>query len=133
MRSGHGRHRAPWRGAARGGEAGGRGAGRPPGHGAAADPARIRQEIGGGPAYDTVHTILEHTYDKGLVPRDADGRRGACRPVRNAAEPTAQAMREAPWAGGRTRYPIGALRLSVTGPSGEEERAPRAPLAEGDV
>lgn len=62
-------------------------------------PARIRQEIGGGPAYDTVHTILERLYGKGLVLRDADGRRGAYRPVRNAAEPTAQAMREAPWAG----------------------------------
>ncbi|MFF5859349.1 BlaI/MecI/CopY family transcriptional regulator [Streptomyces sp. NPDC012751] len=65
-------------------------------------PARIRQEIDGGPAYDTVHTALERD-DKGLVPRDADGRRGAYRTVRNAAEPTAQAMREAPWAWGRTR------------------------------
>ncbi|WP_459739613.1 hypothetical protein [Streptomyces sp. E-15] len=63
--------------------------------------------------------------------RNSDGRRGAYRTVRNAAEPTAQVMREAPWARGPD--PIGALRLSVAGPSGEEERALRALLAGGDV
>ncbi|OYP13588.1 CopY family transcriptional regulator [Streptomyces sp. FBKL.4005] len=92
-------------------------------------PAEIQQEIGGGLAYNTVHTILTRLYDKGLVLRDADGRRGAYRAAKNAAELTAEAMREAL---DRGPDPIAALRQFVTGLSAEEERALRALLAGGD-
>ncbi|MFI9244636.1 BlaI/MecI/CopY family transcriptional regulator [Streptomyces sp. NPDC053086] len=89
-------------------------------------PAEIQHEIGGGLAYNTVHTILKRLYDKGLVLRDADGRRGAYRPAKNAAELTAQAMHQAL---GRGPDPIAALRHFVTGLGAEEERALRALLA----
>ncbi|MFF5402781.1 BlaI/MecI/CopY family transcriptional regulator [Streptomyces misionensis] len=90
-------------------------------------PAEIQTEIGG-LAYNTVHTILKRLYDKGLVLRDADGRRGAYRPSKNAAELTAEAMRRA-----LDRGPdrIAALQQFVTGLSREEERALRELLARG--
>ncbi|MEU6592829.1 BlaI/MecI/CopY family transcriptional regulator [Streptomyces sp. NPDC046881] len=91
-------------------------------------PAEIQHEIGGGLAYNTVHTILKRLYDKGLVLRDADGRRGAYRPAKNAAELTAQAMHEAL---DRGPDPIAALQQFVTGLSTEEERALRELLAGG--
>ncbi|MEU2060424.1 BlaI/MecI/CopY family transcriptional regulator [Streptomyces sp. NPDC013455] len=91
-------------------------------------PAEIQQRIGGGLAYNTVHTILKRLYDKGLVLRDADGRRGAYRPAKNAAELTAEAMREAL---DRGPDPIAALRQFVTGLSSEEERALRELLGGG--
>ncbi|WP_129305137.1 BlaI/MecI/CopY family transcriptional regulator [Streptomyces sp. L2] len=84
-------------------------------------PAEIQAEIGG-LAYNTVHTILKRLYDKGLVLRDADGRRGAYRPAKNAAELTAEAMHEAL---DRGPDPIAALQQFVTGLSPEEERALR--------
>jgi predicted transcriptional regulator len=93
-------------------------------------PAEIQHEIGGGIAYNTVHTILKRLYDKGLVLRDADGRRGAYRPAKNAAELTAQVMHEAL---GRGPDPIAALRHFVTGLSTEEETALRTLLAEDGV
>ncbi|MEW2620379.1 BlaI/MecI/CopY family transcriptional regulator [Streptomyces sp. NPDC048106] len=93
-------------------------------------PAEIQAEIGGGLAYNTVHTILKRLYDKGLVLRDADGRRGAYRPAKNAAELTAEAMHQAL---DRGPDPIAALQQFVTGLSMEEERALRALLAEGDA
>ncbi|MYW46709.1 CopY family transcriptional regulator [Streptomyces sp. SID161] len=89
-------------------------------------PAEIQHRIGGGLAYNTVHTILKRLYDKGLVLRDADGRRGAYRPARNAAELTAQAMHEAL---DRGPDPIAALRHFVTGLSPDEETALRTLLA----
>jgi len=92
-------------------------------------PAEIQAEIGG-LAYNTVHTILKRLYDKGLVLRDADGRRGAYRPSKNAAELTAEAMRRAL---DRGPDPIAALQKFVTGLSPEEERALRELLAEGDA
>ncbi|KUN79512.1 CopY family transcriptional regulator [Streptomyces bungoensis] len=91
-------------------------------------PAEIQADIGGGLAYNTVHTILKRLYDKGLVLRDADGRRGAYRPAKNAAELTAEAMHEAL---DRGPDPIAALQQFVTGLSPEEERALRALLAGG--
>ncbi|MEU1011298.1 BlaI/MecI/CopY family transcriptional regulator [Streptomyces sp. NPDC005890] len=91
-------------------------------------PAEIQQGIGGGLAYNTVHTILKRLYDKGLVLRDADGRRGAYRPAKNAAELTAEAMHEAL---DRGPDPIAALQQFVTGLSAEEERALRELLAGG--
>ncbi|WP_330260566.1 BlaI/MecI/CopY family transcriptional regulator [Streptomyces murinus] len=93
-------------------------------------PAEIQAEIGGGLAYNTVHTILKRLYDKGLVLRDADGRRGAYRPAKNAAELTAEAMHQAL---DRGPDPIAALQQFVTRLSREEERALRALLAEGDA
>ncbi|MGI3224305.1 BlaI/MecI/CopY family transcriptional regulator [Streptomyces sp. GTA36] len=85
-------------------------------------PAEIQAEIGGGLAYNTVHTILKRLYDKGLVLRDAAGRRGAYRPAKNAAELTAEAMHQAL---DRGPDPIAALQQFVTGLSPEEERALR--------
>ncbi|MFI1364750.1 BlaI/MecI/CopY family transcriptional regulator [Streptomyces griseochromogenes] len=93
-------------------------------------PAEIQAEIGGGLAYNTVHTILKRLFDKGLVLRDADGRRGAYRPAKNAAELTAEAMHEAL---DRGPDPIAALQQFVTGLSPEEERALRELLAGGGV
>ncbi|MER7922449.1 MULTISPECIES: BlaI/MecI/CopY family transcriptional regulator [unclassified Streptomyces] len=89
-------------------------------------PAEIQSGIDGPLAYNTVHTILKRLYDKGLVVRDAEGRRGAYRPAKNAAEWTAQAMHEAL---DRGPDPIGALQQFVTGLSPEEERALRDLLA----
>ncbi|MEU9238689.1 BlaI/MecI/CopY family transcriptional regulator [Streptomyces sp. NPDC048385] len=91
-------------------------------------PAEIQTEIGGGLAYNTVHTILKRLYDKGLVLRDADGRRGAYRPAKNAAELTAEAMHEAL---DRGPDPIAALQQFVSGLSPEEERALRNLFAGG--
>ncbi|MGW4732103.1 BlaI/MecI/CopY family transcriptional regulator [Streptomyces shenzhenensis] len=93
-------------------------------------PAEIQAEIDGGLAYNTVHTILKRLYDKGLVLRDADGRRGAYRPAKNAAELTAEAMHEAL---DRGPDPIAALQQFVTGLSAEEERALRDLLGGGAV
>ncbi|CAK7286292.1 BlaI/MecI/CopY family transcriptional regulator [Streptomyces misionensis] len=90
-------------------------------------PAEIQTEIGG-LAYNTVHTILKRLYDKGLVLRDADGRRGAYRPSKNAAELTAEAMRRAL---DRGPDPIAALQQFVTGLSRDEEQALRELLARG--
>ncbi|MER6535815.1 BlaI/MecI/CopY family transcriptional regulator [Streptomyces sp. 900105755] len=91
-------------------------------------PVEIQTEIGGGLAYNTVHTILKRLYDKGLVLRDADGRRGAYRPAKNAAELTAEAMHEAL---DRGPDPIAALQQFVSGLSPEEERALRNLFAGG--
>ncbi|WP_073945871.1 BlaI/MecI/CopY family transcriptional regulator [Streptomyces kebangsaanensis] len=91
-------------------------------------PSEIQLEIGGGLAYNTVHTILKRLYDKGLVLRDVNGRRGAYRPTKNAAELTAQAMHDAL---GRGPDPIAALRQFVTGLSPEQERALRDLLTGG--
>jgi predicted transcriptional regulator len=83
-------------------------------------PADIQAELGGDLAYNTVHTILKRLYDKGMVIRDADGRRGA--------ELTAEAMHQAL---DRGPDPIAALQQFVTGLSPAEEEALRLFLAEG--
>jgi predicted transcriptional regulator len=57
-------------------------------------PSEIQPRIGGGLAYNTVHTILKRLWDKGLVIRDADGRRGAYLPAKDATEHAAQTMHE---------------------------------------
>ncbi|WP_128374850.1 BlaI/MecI/CopY family transcriptional regulator [Streptomyces cavernae] len=85
-------------------------------------PAEIQSGLGGGLAYNTVHTILKRLHDKGLVLRDAGGRRGAYRPAKNAAELAAEAMREAL---DRAPDPIAALRQFVMGLNPEEETALR--------
>jgi predicted transcriptional regulator len=91
-------------------------------------PADIQAELGGGLAYNTVHTILRRLYDKGLVTRDADGRRGAYRPSKNAAELTAEVMHRALDKG---PDPIAALQQFVTGLSAAEEQALRGFLDGG--
>ncbi len=90
-------------------------------------PAEIQAELGGHLAYNTVHTILSRLYDKGLVLRDAGGRRGAYRPARDAAELTAEAMREAL---DRGPDPIAALQHFVTGLSAQEAQTLRKMLGE---
>ncbi len=85
-------------------------------------PAEIQAEIDGDLAYNTVHTILKRLYDKGLVLRDVDGRRGAYRPAKNAAELTAAAMHEAL---DRGPDPIATLQQFVSGLSPEEEQVLR--------
>jgi predicted transcriptional regulator len=90
-------------------------------------PSEIQADIGG-LAYNTVHTILKRLFDKGRVIRDADGRRGAYRPVKNAAQATAEVMHEAL---DRGPDPIAALQQFVTGLSTEEERVLRDLLDDG--
>jgi predicted transcriptional regulator len=90
-------------------------------------PAEIQSCLRGTLAYNTVHTILRRLHDKGLVLRDADGRRGAYRPVKNAAQLTAEAMHRAL---DRGPDPIAALRHFVTGLSSTEEAALRELLGE---
>ncbi|MEC4015388.1 BlaI/MecI/CopY family transcriptional regulator [Streptomyces sp. H27-D2] len=85
-------------------------------------PAEVQSELGGGLAYNTVHTILSRLLDKGLVVRDAGGRRGAYRPSKNAAELTAEVMHQAL---DRGPDPIAALQQFVTGLSPAEEQALR--------
>ncbi|MFF2848738.1 BlaI/MecI/CopY family transcriptional regulator [Streptomyces sp. NPDC058001] len=92
--------------------------------------AEIQTEIGGDLAYNTVHTILKRLYDKGLVLHDPGGRRGAYQPAKNAAEMTAEAMRQALERG---PDPIGALQQFVSGLSPDEEQALRELLADRDT
>ncbi|OIJ68980.1 CopY family transcriptional regulator [Streptomyces mangrovisoli] len=92
-------------------------------------PAEIQAGLGGGLAYNTVHTILKRLYDKGLVLRDADGRRGCYRPAKNAAELTAQAMRRAL---DRDPDPASALDRFVASLSPEETRILRG-LLDGEA
>ncbi|MGW3101385.1 BlaI/MecI/CopY family transcriptional regulator [Streptomyces sp. NPDC001100] len=84
--------------------------------------AEIQTQLDGALAYNTVHTIIKRLHDKGLVLRDAAGRRGAYRPAKDAAELTAEAMHQAL---DRGPDPIAALQQFVTGLSPEEERALR--------
>src|SRR4051812_40980240 len=57
-------------------------------------PAEVQAELGADLAYNTVHTILKRLWDKGLVIRDAEGRRGAYLPAKDATEHAAQTMHE---------------------------------------
>ena len=57
-------------------------------------PSEIQLALGGQLAYNTIHTILKRLWDKGLVVRDAGGRRGAYRPAMGAAAFTAEQMHE---------------------------------------
>ncbi|MFI6656471.1 BlaI/MecI/CopY family transcriptional regulator [Streptomyces sp. NPDC050523] len=93
----------------------------------ALSPAEIQDRLGGDLAYNTVHTILKRLYDKGLVLRDVAGRRGAYRPAKNAAEVTAEAMRQAL---DRGPDPIAALQQFVSGLTPQEEQALRDLLDE---
>lgn len=85
-------------------------------------PTEVQAEVQGALAYNTVHTILKRLCDKGLVIRDANGRRGAYRPAKNAAEMTADAMHRAL---NRGPDPIAALQQFVGGLSPDEEQALR--------
>jgi predicted transcriptional regulator len=57
-------------------------------------PAEVQSELGGELAYNTVHTILRRLWEKGLVVRDAGGRRGAYLPAKDATELAAQLMHD---------------------------------------
>lgn len=85
-------------------------------------PGEVQTRVQGGLAYNTIHTILKRLFDKGLVTKDADGRRGAYLPAKNAAELTAEIMHDALGKGPDT---IAALQQFVSGLSDEEERALR--------
>src|SRR3954451_8335253 len=91
-------------------------------------PSEIQTRIGGGLAYNTVHTILKRLWDKGLVIRDAGGRRGAYRPAEESTEHAAQVMHDA-----LRREPDHAavLRRFVTGLCPDEERMLRRLLNAG--
>src|SRR3954467_9330538 len=82
-------------------------------------PSEIHARIDGGLAYNTVHTILKRLWDKGLVIRDAGGRRGAYRPAEASTEHAAQVMHDA-----LRREPDHAavLRRFVTGLGPDEEK-----------
>lgn len=91
-------------------------------------PAGVQTELGGDLAYNTVHTILRRLWDKGLVVRDADGRRGAYLPAKDAADVAAQLMHEAL---GRESDRAAVLRRFVTGLAPDDERTLRAMLRDG--
>ncbi len=88
-------------------------------------PAEIQVELGGGLAYNTVHTILKRLWDKGLVIRDAGGRRGAYLPAKDGVELAAQLMHEAL---GRQSDRAAVLRRFVTGLTPDDERMLREML-----
>ncbi len=81
-------------------------------------PSEVQARIGGGLAYNTVHTILKRLWDKGQVIRDAEGRRGAYRPVADATEHAARTMHEA-LRGERDREAV--LQRFVTGLGPDDE------------
>jgi predicted transcriptional regulator len=58
-------------------------------------PAEVQAELAGDLAYNTVHTILRRLWDKGLVLRDAGGRRGAYLAAKQATELAAEVMHDA--------------------------------------
>jgi predicted transcriptional regulator len=82
-------------------------------------PVEIQAAIGGGLAYNTVHTILRRLWDKGLVVRDAGGRRGGYRPAKDATELAAEVMHEI-----LRREPdrAGVLQRFVTGLGPDDEK-----------
>lgn len=89
-------------------------------------PTEVHALLGGDLAYNTIHTILKRLWDKGMVIRDAEGRRGAYLPAKDAAETTADAMHlvlsKAP-------NPLASLQHFVTGLDPAEEQALRDWLA----
>ena len=90
-------------------------------------PAEIQAAVGGGLAYNTVHTVLTRLAEKGLVVRVAQAGRRTYEPVKDAAEMAAERMRSALEAGG-DRAQI--LRRFVTSLDAADERALRAVLDE---
>jgi predicted transcriptional regulator len=91
-------------------------------------PSEIQARIDGGLAYNTVHTILRRLWDKGLVIRDAGGRRGAYLPAEESTEHAAQVMHDA-----LRREPDHAavLRRFVTGLGPDDEEMLRRLLDVG--
>jgi predicted transcriptional regulator len=91
-------------------------------------PSEIQTRIGGGLAYNTVHTILKRLWDKGQVIRDAEGRRGAYLPAKDAPEHAAQIMHDA--MRGEPDH-AAVLRRFVTGLGPDEEEMLRRLLDTG--
>jgi predicted transcriptional regulator len=81
-------------------------------------PAEVQAELGADLAYNTVHTILKRLWDKGLVVRDAEGRRGAYLPAKEATELAAEVMHDV-----LRREPdrAGVLQRFVTGLGPDDE------------
>ncbi len=81
-------------------------------------PAEVQAELGADLAYNTVHTILKRLWDKGLVIRDAEGRRGAYLPAKEATELAAEVMHDV-----LRREPdrAGVLQRFVTGLGPDDE------------
>lgn len=90
-------------------------------------PREIRDALGGELAYNTVHTILTRLHDKGLVVRNADGRRGAWRTVPEAAARTADLMHDLMKRGPNH---LAVLQQFVTALDPADERALRDLLGE---
>jgi predicted transcriptional regulator len=90
-------------------------------------PTQLQTAIGGGLAYNTVHTILTRLSDKGLVARVRHDGRTAYTPVKDAAQLAAERMRGALEAGGDREL---VLRQFVTSLAAEDERALREVLLE---
>jgi predicted transcriptional regulator len=91
-------------------------------------PSEIQARIDGALAYNTVHTILKRLWDKGLLIRDAGGRRGAYLPAEESTEHAAQIMHDA-----LRREPDRAavLRRFVTGLGADDEQMLRRLLDTG--
>jgi predicted transcriptional regulator len=89
-------------------------------------PSEVQARISGELAYNTVHTILKRLWDKGLVIRDAEGRRGAYLPAKDATEHAAQVMHEALR---RESDRAAVLRRFVTGLGPDDEEVLRRLLA----
>jgi predicted transcriptional regulator len=92
-------------------------------------PAELQASLGGGLAYNTIHTILTRLQDKGLVVRVREGGRSGYQPAKDAAQDAADRMRTA-LEGGRDRAEI--LQRFVTSLSPDDEQALRAALSEDE-
>src|SRR4051794_18151478 len=91
-------------------------------------PSESQARIGGGVAGNTVHPTLKRLGAKGLVVRDAGGRRGAYLPAEESTERAAQVMHDAL----RREPDHGAvLRRFVTGLCPDEEKTLRRVLDAG--
>lgn len=91
-------------------------------------PAEVLTAVGGGLAYNTVHTILTRLLDKGLVARVVTGHGPAYQPTRDREELAAERMRTAL---GAVSDRTAALQRFVTSLDAEDEATLRALLGGG--
>ena len=88
-------------------------------------PVEIQAELGGGLAYNTVHTILTRLLDKGRVVRSTSDGRTVYAPAKDAADSAAEQMASVLDAAGDRRA---ILARFVTSLSPEDEAAIRDAL-----
>jgi predicted transcriptional regulator len=93
-------------------------------------PAALQAAVGGGLAYNTVHTILTRLHDKGLVVRVVHNQHRAYAPAKDAVQDAADRMRGV-LEGRRDRAEI--LHRFVTSLSPAEERTLRSLLADDEA